>query len=216
VVTVAAVDDDRDDHSGATDDDVVDTQWTSAALTAYRASAERLVQRLREHVHLTGQRQGRQRELAGYFASAEGLQQSVNGFAEAEFAWCGSSPVRTEESSEAVEEPEDGPVADPSLVEAPVVSVLGRWDYLVTDAAALLEHGRAAYLQAWPDDTDDDALVRVVDVEDAVLETLHGRQLPELEAAAGLEPLWSTVELVRHAGTSEDDFLADPFGVLGP
>ena len=211
-----AVDDERGDQIDGTGDDVVDTQWTSSALAAYRASAEQLVQRLHEHVRLTSERQGRQRESEGHFASAERLQQAVNEFAEAEFAWCGSFPVRIEEPSASDEELEDGPVGDPALAQAPVVSVLGRWDYMVTDAAAFLEHGRGAYLRAWPDDTDDDAQVRVVDVESAVFETLHGPRLSALEEAAGLEPLWSTARVVRHAGTSEDEFLDDPFGVLRP
>lgn len=206
-----------DDASGQPTEDAgdgpLDSQWTPAALAAYRAAADRLVETLREHVRLTVERQGRQRELHGYFASAEQLQAAVNAFAEAEFDWCGSFPVRTDLHHDD-EEVDDGPVADPTLEQAPVVSVLGRWDYLVTDGAALVEHGRRAYLQAWPQDTEDDAAVRVTDVEGAVNEILHGPQLPELDDARGLQPLRSSALVVRHAGTSEDEFFHAPFALL--
>jgi hypothetical protein len=186
----------------------------ASPLEAYRASAEQLVQRLREQVHLTAERRGRQREFDEYFASAEALQQSLNALAEAEFDWCGSFVVRTYQSFVEEEDAADGPDGDPAFEEAPVVSVVGRWDYLVTDATALLDHGRTAYSQAWPDDTSDDAEIRVQDVGSAVRAIMHGAELPDLDAAPGLQPLLSAVELVRHAGTSGDDFFKDPFSLL--
>lgn len=207
------MDDERRHLTEDPDDELIETQWTSAALAAYRASADHLVQQLLEHVRLTGERQGAQRELGEHFASAERLQEAVNAFAEAEFDWCGSFPVRTELSNEP-EEPQNGFAADPALEEAPVVSVMGRWDYLVTDGAALIDHGRNAYLQAWPQDTDDDAAVRVADVQSAVREILHAAELPKLEAAPGLQPLLSALELRRHAGTGMNDFTEDPFALL--
>lgn len=189
----------------------VETLWTPEALDVYESSAQALIQRLQEHVRLTAVRQGRQRELAAYFASAEQLQKALNAFAEAELDWCGSIPVATNEPFD--DDPEDELVGDPSLEQAPVVSVLGRWDYLVTDAAALMEHGRRSYLKIWPEDTGDDADMRLTTVEGAMSEILHGAPLRELDSLPGLEPLFSTVELVRHPGTSEDEFLEDPFAV---
>lgn len=213
MASVTIVDDERADLTEDADDEVVETQWTPGALTAYRASADHLVQRLLEHVRLTGERRGAQRELGEYFASAEALQEAVTAFAGAEFDWCGSFPVATEMLNDD-EEPQDGVVADPALEEAPVVSVLGRWDYLVTDGAALVEHGRSAYRQTWPQDSDDDAAVQVVDIESAVRAIVHAAALPELDAAPGLQPLLSALELRRHAGTGMDDFIKDPFALL--
>lgn len=204
-----------DDLHSESPEDFAETQWTQDALSAYRASAELLVQRLGEHVRLTSSRQGRQRETSAYFASAHQVQEALDAFAEAEFDWCGSFPVATSGSlqDDEDEDADEGPMGDPSLQDAPVVSVLGRWDYVVTDAAALMEHGRRAYLEAWPKDTADDSQVRVISVESAIREILHAAKLCDLEQVPGLEPAISTVELVRHAGTSEDEFLKDPFAV---
>lgn len=190
----------------------VETLWTSEALDVYRSSGQAFIQRLQEHLRLTTVRQGRQRELAAYFASAEQLQEALNAFAEAELDWCGSIPVATSEAFDK-DDAEDELVGDPSLEQAPVVSVLGRWDYLVTDAAAVMEQGRRSYLKIWPEDTADDADTRVSTVEGAMSEILHGAPLRELDGVSGLEPLVSTVELVRHPGTSEDEYLEDPFAI---
>lgn len=100
--------------------------------------------------------------------------------------------------------------------DAPVLSVLGRWDYRIVDPQALIQEGRAAYLTASPDDTEDGAEVRVQTTEGAVRELLHAGILQPLEQSEGLDPLISTVELVTHAGTPEQDFVDDPFAILPP
>ena len=204
-----------DDQHSDNPEDFAETQWTQGALSAYTTSAELLVQRLQEHVRLTTARQGRQREMDAYFASSQQVREALDAFAEAEFDWCGSFPVPTSGSlgDDDDEDTDEAPVSDPSVEQAPVVSVLGRWDYVVTDAAALMEHGRSAYLKAWPEDTADDADVTVRSVEGAIYEILHGAPLRNLDQAPGLEPVISTVELVRHQGMSEDEFLEDPFAV---
>jgi hypothetical protein len=146
-----------------------ETQWTDEASRAYKARAEVLTQRLASHVRLTAARHGRQRELEAYIASAEQVQEALNAFAESEFDWCGSFPVRTSGSldDDWDEDVDEGLPTD----EAPVASVLGRWDYVVTDAAALMDGGRSAYLRTWPKDTVDDANVRVTSVESAMGES---------------------------------------------
>jgi len=205
-----------DDAAGADSDGAFDTLWTPEALTDYRRRGRDLIAALTAHIELTAQRAGRQRELPPYFTSAEEVQSAVNAFTEAEFAWCGSFPVRAGEQEEEEEEWgfDDGPVADPSVAEAPVLSVLGRWDYVITDVEALLRHGREGYLTAWPQDTQDDADLRVQDSESAVREILHGPPLLVLDEAPGLQPTMSFVEVVRHDRQDEDAVLADPFGVL--
>lgn len=196
-------------------DEVISNRWTPAALDAYRARADELLRRLAEHIAVTAGRHGRQREMTAYFDSADRLERAVTAFAEAEFDWCGSTPVGVDQPQEEADDDEDGPARDPSLEEAPVVSVLGRWDYVVTDAGALLDHGRSAYLETWPRDSDDDAAVRVVGVESAVGVLLHAAALPALDDAPGLQPLLGTVEVIRHAGEDEDDVLEDPFALRG-
>ncbi|WP_369069378.1 hypothetical protein [Kineococcus terrestris] len=207
------------DAAGPSSAYVSDGTWTQEALADYRRRAQELIAAVTAHVDLTARRGGRQRELPAYFASAEGVRRAVDAFTEAEFAWCGSFPVRAggggEEDEEFDEEFDEGPVADPSVAEAPVLSVLARWDYVVTDVEALLRRGREGYLTAWPQDTEDDAVVRVHDPESAVREILHGPQLPVLDDTPGLEPAASFLEVVRHAREDEEAVWEDPFGVLG-
>lgn len=105
-------------------------------------------------------RDGRQRELQGYFASASGLQEAARAFCEAEFDLCGSVPLALMRHDD--EEDEDGDQDDGS-----VLPVVGRWDYRITDPDALVDAGRRAYLNAWPDDPLEDA-------GSAVGEILHG------------------------------------------
>jgi len=191
--------------------DALATQWTAAARAAYEARARELAQTLLEHVALTSGRSGRQRELGPYFSSAERLSTAVAAFAEAEFDWCGSFPVsvRSAEAEEDTDEWEEA--ADSDIA---VLSVLGRWDYRIVDPQMLIREGRAAYLTAWPDDTQDDTEVRVQTTKAAVAELLHAGILQPLERSAGLQPLLSTVELVTHAGTPEQEFNDDPFAIL--
>lgn len=199
-----------DEHSEDSEP-FVDTMWTAEALAAYRSRAQACIQRLQEHVDLTTARHGRQREMEAYFASVEQLREALNAFAVAELDWCGSTPVPINEPFD--DDDDDESVGDPSLDQAPVVSVIGRWDYMVTDAAALMEHGRRSYLKAWPDDTADDAERQSSTVESAIHQILHGAPLPKLDDSPGLEFLISTVELVRHPGTSEDELVGDPFAI---
>ena len=198
--------------------DALDTQWTSAALNAYEARAQELAQTLLEHAALTAGRNGRQRELEPYFSSAERLSRAVAAFAEAELDWCGSSPVsvRGANDEEGDDEWEDDDEDDDDSSDAPVLSVLGRWDYRIVNPQILIQEGRAAYLTAWPDDTEDDAEVRVQTTEAAVRELLHAGILQPLEQSEGLDSLISTVELVTHAGTPEQEFVDDPFAILSP
>ena len=194
--------------------DALDTQWTAAARAAYVARARELSQVLLEHIALASSRSGRQRELEPYFTSAERLSKAVADFAEAEFDWCGSFPVSVR--GETDDEGEDEWEAEEDDSDAPVVSVLGRWDYRIVDPQLLMQEGRAAYLTAWPDDTQDDAEVRVQTTEGAVRELLHAAVLQPLERSEGLQSLISAVELVTHAGTAEEEFMDDPFAILHP
>ena len=194
--------------------DALDTQWTSIARVAYEARAQELAQTLLEHVALTSGRNGRQRELEPYFSSADRLSRAVAAFAEAEFDWCGSFPVSVRGAND--EEGDDEWEDEDDNSDAPVLSVLGRWDYRIVDPQVLIQEGRAAYLTAWPDDTEDDAEVRVQTTEGAVRELLHAGVLQPLEQSEGLYSLISIVEVVTHAGTPEQEFVDDPFAILPP
>lgn len=187
------------------DGDELETQWTARARSAYAQRGEDLVDAVRRHVRLTTERTGRQRELEGYFESAEGLSDAARAFSEAEFDWCGSFPLPLAEEPDQDWEEEGEPAVGELL------SVLGRWDYRVLDEDALVGAGRSSYLRSWPEDTPEDAELRVVDVESAAGELLHGDGLSALDDAPGLAPTAYVVQCVLNDGTRDDP--DDPFGL---
>jgi len=182
------------------------------ALERLRARVRELGGALEEHAALVdrGSAEGRS---DGWEASAGALRAALDALSEAGRALTGSSP-----------EPEDDdgddavwPVPDASLEEAPVVTVLGRWDYVVTDAAALVQHGRAAHLAVHPRDDHEDAVLRVPSVTAAVDAVLRGPVLAALEDAPGLAPVASASQVLQHAGSSDTELETDPFGLTrGP
>lgn len=188
------------------------------ALEQYRARARELTGVLAEHVALVD------RGGDGWAESAGALQAAVDAFAEAERALRGTSPLVTggpggPAGDEGGEEDDDAgwPLPDASQEEAPVVTVLGRWDYVVTDAAALVQHGRAAHLAVHPRDDHEDAVLRVPSVTAAVDAVLRGPVLEALEGAPGLEPVASASQVLQHAGSSDEELETDPFGLTrGP
>lgn len=193
------------------------------ALERYRARASELAGVLAEHVSLVERGSAGGPDDGpddGWVASAGALQAAVDAFADAERALRGSSSLRASTGDVAGEQDDDGagwPVPDASLEEAPVVTVLGRWDYVVTDAAALVQHGRAAHLAVHPRDDHEDAVLRVPSVSAAVDAVLQGPVLAALEEAPGLEPVASASQVLQHAGSSDEELETDPFGLTrGP
>lgn len=188
------------------EDDYVETRWTDAAKAVYATRAEEFIAALREHVAWNLTRAGRQRELEGYFRSQTRVLDAAHAFADAEFDWCGASPLPLRDADG---DDWDDEEAEDTAGTTGVLSVVGRWDFRVTDSAALVEAGRQAYLRAWPDDTPDDATYRVEDVGQAAGELMHGDDLAALQAAPGLQPYRFAVTVVPHDG--EDDFDNNPY-----
>lgn len=177
---------------------------------------------LSEHALGVGQRVGGEHEGAEHAASTGRLQDALRAFAEAELVWCGADPLATSGSSAAGSEPFDAdadddedelwPAPDPSLAGESVVSVLGRWDYVVTDVDALLEHGRSTFLVHSPHAGGDEAR-RVLTVSDAVRETLQDPVLAALEEAPGLQLTTYVHQVLQHGGSPDEVFETDPFGL---
>jgi len=190
--------------------DEVDTQWTDAARASYKRRTEEFVEAIRQHLALNLAREGRQKELLKYAPSQEALVQAARSFADAEFDWCGSFPLPLPADDE-WEDDEDWD-KDDSHSSGAVLSVVGRWDYRITDEDALITSARAAYLRTWPDDTDEDAEFRIRDAGSAAGELLHGDDLNALNSAEGLEAHQFAVDVITHEGT--DDFDVDPFGIV--
>jgi hypothetical protein len=194
-----------------------DTQWTAEAQARYGQRAEDLVIEIRRHVDATLQRQGRQAERQLYFQSAERVESAAKAFNDAEFDWCGSFPLALAdvEDDDAWDDDEEDSEDDAEESRSvTVLSVVSRSDYHVTDADALIAAGRVAYSTAWPDDTDEDAQVRVQNVVSAAAEIKHAHGLPTLQGTAGLEPHRDFTHFVAHAGESDEAFQANPFAII--
>ena len=192
------------------DDDYEDTQWTDAARRAYESRARELIEALQAHLSVNLTRSGRQKELQPYFESADRVMAFARAFNEAEFDWCGSFALDLRSDAE---DGEDEEALDDEPVGGEILSVVGRWDYRITDEDAVLAAGRAAYLRAWPDDTQEDAEIRVQQVSDAAAELEHAGGLTELDNAAGLQRHRSVISLVVHDGEDDETFDNDPFGI---
>ncbi|WP_404385468.1 hypothetical protein LL946_05210 [Knoellia locipacati] len=190
------------------DEDVEDTQWTEAARERYAASAEQLIAQIRRHVELTTGREGRQRELGPYFESTDEVHEAAVAFTDAEFDWCGSTSIRVHTHKD---DEDDDNWNDEEDEEGDVLSVLGRWDFRITDPEAFLAAGRRAYAKTWPGDTAEDAEIAVQTPHNVVSELLHGRGLGRVEKAPGVEvrQYWTTTFV--HDGTEVDE--DDPFGI---
>lgn len=187
-------------------------QFTPETRERYAKAAEEFIAAVRLHVDLTLQMQGRQREIPPHLASSFALGDAARTFDDAEFDWCGAFPLALpdtddEEGDEEWEDDEDNGTGS-------MLSVLGRWDFRITDASALVEAGRSAYLAAWPDDTRADAEVRVDDPESASSEIMHGDDVAALNEAPGLSMRQFATYVVTHEGG--DDFENDPFGLIAP
>jgi len=191
-------------------DDV--TQWTEAARADYAQRAEDLIDELRRHVEHTLSRHGRQAELRTYFGSAEQLRRAVAAFNDAEFDWCGSFPVALRHLDDDVDGGDEPSEASGELVadSEMILCALRRWDFRVIDRDTVIAAGRAAYSTAWPTDIDEDARVRVTDVEHAAAEIVHAHGFERLSDVPGLEACADfTAFALRAADEALDE--DDPF-----
>ncbi|WP_392542319.1 hypothetical protein [Oryzobacter telluris] len=94
-----------------------------------------------------------------------------------------------------------------------VLTVVGRWDYRITDPDALIDAGRRTYLEYWTDDIPEDAELHVERVETAAGVIMHGDGVNRLDDAPGLEQVRYTTTVLSHDGLPEDDFNDNPFAI---
>lgn len=130
---------------------------------------------------------------------------AAHAFVEAELDWSGSVPLPLRDD----EDDDDWDDEDEEVGPGGVLTVIGRWDYRVTDPTALIAAGRRAYLQAWAGDEPEDAALRIEVVEQAAGELMHGDDVSALESAPGLESDRYSITVLTHDG--QDDFDGDPF-----
>lgn len=211
--TVASTTSSRVTSCVVEDEDSIDTQWTSEARAAYERRAAAFLESLQRHVSQTLSGKGRQAEFRQYFASQEELRKAAVAFDSAEFDWCGSFPlgIQNFEDDEADEREARDEVAAAS---DGVLTAVGRWDFYITDADAVVAAGRAAYTSLWPDDTPEDAQERVHDPASAAGEIVHAAGWSALSSTSGLLQERDFTQFITHDGLDDDEWDENPFRIL--
>lgn len=198
-----------DDETGAVDDGP--DQWSLEARQVLLARAEEVRTAISRYVDDLSTLAGRQAELPELFDVSDRLRSVVGAFDDAAFDLTGVSPLGVDAWDE--DEEEDDVDDESGDAGGPVLTVVGRWDYRVTDPDALLQAGRRGYLAHWSDDTDEDAAFHVQDVVSAANEIIHGDAVHRLDETPGLEQVRFATALLTHDGGDDGTFDDDPFGI---
>ncbi len=94
-----------------------------------------------------------------------------------------------------------------------VLTVVGRWDFHVTDAAAVLATGRSAYRLNHPGADAGKASDQVRTAEDATEELLESGGVDAVFDADGLEPVRVFTAAITHDEDDDEAFDTDPFAI---
>ena len=121
---------------------------------------------------------GRESESGPYFDSVANLKAVLEQFSEAEFDLCGSFPYSPAgfEDDEVEDEFEGDEASVGSWLTVEFVAHYG-----IADEEKLIQAGRDAYQSAWPEQTSEDAEIRVTSPSVAIGELLHAEGLAALE-----------------------------------
>jgi hypothetical protein len=196
------------------DGDDGDVQWTLPARQGLLVAADELAAAVRGHADALAAMGGGAAEMSALFDAHDLLARVAAGYTEAVFGLTGTfvrfddDLLEAEEDGEDEDEPDDWSTG---------VSVLRREDYAVTDEPRVVAEGRTAYLQSWPDETDEDAAAAVPGVGRALHEVMHARGSGALEDVAGLQQVGSHTVIVGTEGLADpEDRGDDPFLPFGP
>lgn len=196
------------------DETNADAQWKPQARASYEQRAADFIEAIRRHVELTLGRAGREAEMGPYFASVDELRNAGVAFDEAEFDWCGSSPLGIEPFDDDEEDEDDADYEVGNPTSAPsVLTAVGRWDFLIEDHEAVMQAGRAAYLKAWPTSLPEDAEERVASAEIAAGEIVHAEGMAALESTNGLTLDRDLLSFTVHQGTDDGEWDQAPFQI---
>jgi hypothetical protein len=158
-------------------------------------------------------RKGRQVEFRQYFASQVELRKAAIAFDNAEFDWCGSTPLGIS-AFEDLEEDEGDEEDEVAAASDGVLTAVGRWDFYITDTDAVVAAGRAAYASLWPDDTPEDAQERVQDPASAAGEIVHAGGWSALSSTSGLLLERDFTQFITHDGPLLDEWEENPFRIV--
>ena len=193
------------------DDDEVE-RWTPAGAARLRSAAGDVAEAIMSHAEALA-RLAPRGELEDVFAAGDALLPVILAYADAQNDYTGRGfPLGV--LHEFAEDDDDGDDGTPPAG----VSVVQRHDYAVTDEAAVLSAGRAAYLRVWPDDDEATAARRVGHLGNALYELAHADGWDSLEDAPGLVPTGGRVVVFKQdqvLGGDSDDWPDELFVIDG-
>jgi hypothetical protein len=123
-------------------------------------------------------------DVRAIFVSIDELDRAARAYDDAHFEHTGIFPLGLPDVDDEDEEDED----EDELLTGEGLTVIRRTDFILHDPDALIEAGRAAYLEVWPDDARRDAEADVEDVGRAIYQISHAHGLDALLEAEGLAP----------------------------
>jgi hypothetical protein len=179
--------------------------WTKAGADRLRAAATALKDAIAAHADAVA---SAGEDINLVFQASDRLVPAVLGYADAQFAYTGNGyPFgalhrHVDDDDEDEDEHEDeGPTSG--------ISIVQRHDYVVTDADAVMEAGRRAYLRVWPDDTEAAASADVNHLGSALYQLAHADGWDNLRGVDGLAPVAGFVAVVKQEellGPDPDDW----------
>ncbi|GAA2007037.1 hypothetical protein JL107_03695 [Nakamurella flavida] len=194
--------------------------WTDERRAAFAQAAEEAIEVLRLHVATVTAATGEAEQLA-ILRSGDTVTDAFGVLADAEFdLTAASSPLsplaRTEEWADDEDDGEEDGEPDPldDTAEFNQLSVLTRRDYRLTSEAAVLDAGRAAYAQAWPDDSAEAAAEDVNHLGRAIYQITHAGGFDALDDVPGLDPTAGIALVIGRdramSGTDLEAAIEDP------
>lgn len=198
-------------HENDDDNDDDFTPWTQDGAEKVRTEARKAATALIAYADaLAALTDG---DFAKQVENEKRLLQVLLEFSDAEFEFTGSGgPLGLlheydDDHDEEDDTADSGPVAG--------LSVLQRTDYKVIDEATVIEAGRSAYLEVWPDDTAEDAANDVTTLGRALYQVAHAAGTwTVLDKTDGLDVTGRVIVLVdadETLGSEPDDWPEDVF-----
>ncbi len=192
-----------------------EAQWTDETRRRYRQATAELLVALSEHDRQTSAMTGRQHEMAEIFAVNDALRLAAEAFDDALMDFTGTTIGWGDLADYEDQEFDD----DVEVLDAPssgLVALMRREDYVVVNEDAVVEAGRQAYRETWPNDTDDDAKFRVHGLGPALYELIHAASAEDpaavLARTEGLRPAGPSAVVFAMAAEEFDPDAIDLFG----
>lgn len=193
--------------------------WTPEGAQRLTRAAERLATAITIHADAVASAKGH-RDIRTVFSAGDALLPAVLAYADAQFDYTGAGFPFGVLHQFADDEDEDDD-HDSEMAEArPAsgISVLRRHDFGVTDEAAVLAAGRAAYLRVWPDDAEEDAAADVTHLGRALYQIAHADGWDSLDRVDGLRPLGGVTHVIGQnelLSADPDEWPSDVFATEG-